>query len=68
MQGEDQEGNLYKLGSSEFTNIAEKENFNLNYGISAQINIPLGKSPALCHEATMVNIEAQRLLIKKTLS
>ena len=44
----------------------EKENFNLNYGISAQINIPLGKSPALCHEATMVNIEAQKLLIKKT--
>lgn len=29
MQGEDQEGNLYKLGSSKFTNIAEKENFNL---------------------------------------
>jgi hypothetical protein len=44
----------------------EKENFNLNYGISAQFNIPLGKSPALCHEATQVNIEAQRLLIKKT--
>ena len=38
----------------------------MNYGISAQINIPLGKSPALCHEATMVNIEAQKLLIKKT--
>ena len=44
----------------------EKDNYNLNYGISAQINIPLGKSPALCHEATQVNIEAQRLLIKKT--
>ena len=44
----------------------EKDNYNLNYGISAQINIPLGKSPALCHEATMVNIEAQKLLIKKT--
>ena len=44
----------------------EKENFNFNYGISAQINIPLGKSPALCHEATAVNIEAQKLLIKKT--
>ena len=44
----------------------EKDNFNLNYGISAQFNIPLGKSPALCHEATQVNIEAQRLLIKKT--
>ncbi len=44
----------------------EKENFNLNYGISAQINIPLGKSPALCHEATQVNIQAQKLLIKKT--
>ena len=43
----------------------EKDNFNLNYGISAQLNIPLGKSPALCHEATAVNIEAQRLLIKK---
>ena len=40
----------------------EKDNFNLNYGISAQFNIPLGKSPALCHEATMVNIEAQRLV------
>ena len=44
----------------------EKDNFNLNYGISAQFNIPLGKSPALCHEATQVNIEAQKLLIKKT--
>ena len=44
----------------------EKENFNLNLGISAQFNIPLGKSPALCHEATAVNIEAQKLLIKKT--
>jgi len=44
----------------------EKDNYNLNYGISAQFNIPLGKSPALCHEATAVNIEAQRLLIKKT--
>ena len=44
----------------------EKDTFNLNYGISAQFNIPLGKSPALCHEATEVNIEAQRLLIKKT--
>ena len=44
----------------------EKDNFNLNYGISAQFNIPLGKSPKLCHEATQVNIEAQRLLIKKT--
>jgi hypothetical protein len=44
----------------------EKDNFNLNYGISAQLNIPLGKSPALCHEATAVNIKAQRLLIKKT--
>jgi hypothetical protein len=44
----------------------EKDTFNLNYGISAQLNIPLGKSPALCHEATAVNIEAQKLLIKKT--
>ena len=44
----------------------EKDTFNLNYGISAQFNIPLGKSPALCHEATAVNIEAQKLLIKKT--
>ncbi len=44
----------------------EKDNFNLNYGISAQFNIPLGKSPALCHKATQVNIEAQKLLIKKT--
>ena len=44
----------------------EKDNFNLNYGISAQFNIPLGKSPALCHKATQVNIEAQELLIKKT--
>ena len=38
----------------------------MNYGISAQINIPLGKAPALCHKATQVNIEAQELLIKKT--
>ena len=44
----------------------EKENFNLNYGISAQINIPLGKSPALCHKATEINIKNQELLYKKT--
>ena len=44
----------------------EKDNYNLNYGISMQINIPLGKAPALCHEATEVNIAAQKLLIAKT--
>tara|TARA_B100000900_G_scaffold190916_1_gene161650 strand:- start:556 stop:1101 length:546 start_codon:yes stop_codon:yes gene_type:complete len=44
----------------------EKENFNLNYGISAQISIPLGKSPALCHKATEINIKNQELLYKKT--
>jgi len=44
----------------------EKDNYNLNYGISAQISIPLGKAPALCHKATEVNIEAQELLIAKT--
>ena len=31
-----------------------------------QINIPLGKAPALCPEATEVNIAAQKLLIAKT--
>ena len=30
----------------------EKDNYNLNYGISAQFSIPLGKAPALCHQAT----------------
>ena len=44
----------------------EKDNYNLNYGISAQISIPLGKASNLCHEATEVNIAAQKLLIKKT--
>ena len=44
----------------------EKDNYNLNYGFSLQLNIPLGKSPALCQEATQVNIDAQRLLIAKT--
>ena len=44
----------------------EKDNYNLNYGISMQINIPLGKAPALCHEATQVNIADQKLLIAKT--
>ena len=44
----------------------EKDNYNLNYGISAQFSIPLGKAPALCHKATEVNIEAQELLIAKT--
>ena len=43
----------------------EKENFNLNYGISAQISIPLGKAPALCHQATEVNIKNQKLLYEK---
>ena len=45
----------------------EKENFNLNYGISMQLNIPLGKSPDLCHRATEINIKNQELLYKKTL-
>ena len=44
----------------------EKDNYNLNYGISMQFNIPLGKGGALCHQAAKVNIEAQKLLIKKT--
>lgn len=44
----------------------EKDTYNLNYGISAQISIPLGKSSALCHRATEVNIEAQEILIAKT--
>ena len=44
----------------------EKENFNFNYGISAQISIPLGKAPALCHKATEINIKNQELLYKKT--
>jgi len=44
----------------------EKDNYNLNYGISAQFSIPLGKSPALCHKATEINIKNQELLYKKT--
>ena len=44
----------------------EKDNFNLNYGISAQISIPLGKAPDLCLKATEMNIKNQELLYKKT--
>ena len=44
----------------------EKDNYNLNYGISAQFNIPLGKGGELCQKAARVNIEAQELLISKT--
>ena len=44
----------------------EKDNYNLNYGISLQFNIPLGKGGELCHKAAEVNIEAQELLIAKT--
>ena len=43
----------------------EKDNYNLNYGISAQFSIPLGKAPALCHQATEVNIKNQKLLYEK---
>ena len=43
----------------------EKENFNLNYGISAQFTIPLGKAPDLCLKATQVNIKNQQLLYQK---
>jgi len=43
----------------------EKDNYNLNYGISAQISIPLGKAPELCLKATEVNIKNQELLHKK---
>ena len=43
----------------------EKDNFNVNYGISAQFSIPLGKAPALCHQATEVNIKNQKLLYEK---
>ena len=44
----------------------EKDNYNLNYGISMQFNIPLGNGGELCKKAAKVNIEAQELLIKKT--
>jgi len=44
----------------------EKDNYNLNYGISMQFNIPLGSGGELCKKAAAVNIEAQELLIKKT--
>jgi len=43
----------------------EKDNYNLNYGISAQISIPLGKAPELCLKATEVNIKNQELLYQK---
>ena len=43
----------------------EKDNFNVNYGISAQISIPLGKAPNLCLRATEVNIKNQELLYQK---
>jgi len=43
----------------------EKDNYNLNYGISAQISIPLGKAPDLCLRATEVNIKNQELLYEK---
>ena len=44
----------------------EKDNYNLNYGISMQFNIPLGNGGELCKKAAKVNIEAQELLISKT--
>jgi hypothetical protein len=44
----------------------EKDNYNLNYGISMQFNIPLGKGQDLCQRAAKVNIKAQELLIEKT--
>ncbi len=44
----------------------EKDNYNLNYGISMQFSIPLGRSPDLCHKATEVNIKNQELLYEKT--
>jgi len=44
----------------------EKDNYNLNYGISMQFNIPLGNGGELCKKAAKVNIEAQELLIAKT--
>ena len=45
----------------------EKENYNLNYGISMQVTIPLGKAPDLCQKATEINIKNQELLYQKTL-
>lgn len=44
----------------------EKDNYNLNYGISMQFNIPLGNGGKLCQKAAEVNIQAQELLIAKT--
>ena len=44
----------------------EKDNFNLNYGISMQFNIPIGNGGELCKKAAKVNIKAQELLIEKT--
>ena len=44
----------------------EKDNYNVNVGISAQITIPLGRGPDLCHQAAEVNIKNQELLYEKT--
>ena len=44
----------------------EKDNYNLNYGLSMQFNIPLGNGGELCKKAAKVNIKAQELLIEKT--
>ncbi len=45
----------------------EKDNYNLNYGISAQISIPLGKAPELCLKATEVNIKIKNIIRKTKL-
>ena len=63
--------NIYDETSGEIKYVQEtprfeKDNYNLNYGISMQLNIPLGKSPALCHRATEINIKNQELLYNKT--
>ena len=63
--------NIYDETTGEFKYVQEtprfeKDNYNLNYGISAQFSIPLGKAPALCHKATEINIKNQELLYKKT--
>ncbi len=58
---------LVKLSMCKKHQDFEKDNYNLNYGISAQISIPLGKAPDLCLKATEVNIKNQELLYQKQL-
>ena len=65
---EDADGNLINPGKILYTQIQpriDQTTFNLNYGITASIQIPLGKGSQLCVKAAENQIKGQEFALTK---